>query len=197
MGECITVIRTTLAFGPFLIPEMKFCPGMHPTILGMGVMNQYAKAHPELLKLDGPEGDRLFMLLSAFREVALQIGAQLLEPMRPVTGLRIALLTRDKNFQSACPVSLGLHLLSLASNGCWTVLWHTFPMTELLILGPYSLHRHTKFSLPKDIHVATSRRFELPHRSRRCRKILRPQCDRPMPWRAPQHLLFRRRFPWS
>ncbi len=68
MGECTGVIMTMMAVGPFLIQDMKFCPGNAPPIVGMGIMNQYAKAHPELLKSDGPDGERLFMLLSAFRE---------------------------------------------------------------------------------------------------------------------------------
>jgi hypothetical protein len=53
---------------------------------------------------------------------------------------------------------------------------HT-PMIEVFNPGPHSLHRYPKFSLPEDIHVATGGRFELPHRSRRCGQVLRPQCD--------------------
>src|SRR5258708_26706053 len=68
MGECTGVITTMMAVCPFLIQDMKFCPGNAPPIVGMGVMNQYAKTHPQLLKSDGPDADRLFMLLSAFRE---------------------------------------------------------------------------------------------------------------------------------
>jgi hypothetical protein len=68
MGHCIGVISTMMAVGPFLIEDMRFCPGNAPTIIGAGVMNQYVKAHPDLLKSDGPDGDRLFLLLSAFRE---------------------------------------------------------------------------------------------------------------------------------
>jgi hypothetical protein len=68
MGECAGVVTTMMALGPYLLQDMKFCPGHAPPIVGMGVMNQYAKAHPELLKSDGPDGDRLFLLLSAFRE---------------------------------------------------------------------------------------------------------------------------------
>jgi len=68
MGHCLGVISTMMAVGPSLIQDMKFCPGNAPTMVGMGVMNQYAKAHPELLNSDGPDGTRLFMLSSAFRE---------------------------------------------------------------------------------------------------------------------------------
>jgi hypothetical protein len=68
MGQCFGVISTMMAVGPFLNEDMRFCPGNAPIIVGVGTMNQYTKAHPDLLKSDGPDGDRLYMLLSAFRE---------------------------------------------------------------------------------------------------------------------------------
>lgn len=63
MGQCTGTIRTMMAVGPVLVPELRFCPGAAPTILGLAAMNQYVKAHPDALN-----EDRLIMLNMAFRD---------------------------------------------------------------------------------------------------------------------------------
>jgi hypothetical protein len=63
MGACTGTIRTMMAVGPVLIPELRFCPGDAVTIQGFAAMNTYVKAHPDVLN-----GDRLSMLTLAFRD---------------------------------------------------------------------------------------------------------------------------------
>jgi hypothetical protein len=65
-GRCLGVIKTMIAVGPFLTNDMKFCPGEAAPIVGVGVVNRYVKAHPEVLNPDGD--DLLVMLMTAFRE---------------------------------------------------------------------------------------------------------------------------------
>jgi hypothetical protein len=64
-GRCFGAIKTMIAVGPFLTKDMKFCPGEATPIVGVGVVNRYVKAHPEVLN---PDGDLLVMLVTAFRE---------------------------------------------------------------------------------------------------------------------------------
>jgi hypothetical protein len=68
MGQCIGVISTLMVVGPYLDQVTRFCPPAGRAIYGMGAMNKYTKAHPEVLKPDAPHMDRLVMLIMAFRE---------------------------------------------------------------------------------------------------------------------------------
>jgi hypothetical protein len=67
-GRCLCVVKTMMSIGPFLTKDMKFCPGEAAPIVGIDVVNKYVKAHPEVLKADGPDGDLLVTLVTAFRE---------------------------------------------------------------------------------------------------------------------------------
>lgn len=64
IGECTGTIKTMIAIGPFLIPELRFCPGdFAPPINGLAAMNRYVREHPDVLN-----SDRLSMLTLAFRD---------------------------------------------------------------------------------------------------------------------------------
>jgi hypothetical protein len=52
MTECIAIVSTLMVVGPYLREEVKFCPNR--PILGMGAVNRYVKAHPDILKADAP-----------------------------------------------------------------------------------------------------------------------------------------------
>jgi Rap1a immunity proteins len=64
-GRCLGVIESMMSIGPFLPKNMKFCPGAATPVFGVGVVNGYFKAHPEMLN---PDGDLLVVLETAFRE---------------------------------------------------------------------------------------------------------------------------------
>jgi hypothetical protein len=68
MGECLGAIRSLMLVGPYLREDMKFCPDNGRTIFGMGAMNRYVKAHPDVLKSDTPNMDVTSMLILAFRD---------------------------------------------------------------------------------------------------------------------------------
>ena len=68
MGECLGVVGTLMLVGPYLREDMKFCPDSGRPIFGVGAMNKYVKAHPDVMNPDAPNMDRVSMLILAFRE---------------------------------------------------------------------------------------------------------------------------------
>jgi hypothetical protein len=67
-GDCLGAMRTLMVVGPYLREDLKFCPDSGRAIFGMAAMNGYVKAHPDVLKPDTPNMDRVSLLILAFRE---------------------------------------------------------------------------------------------------------------------------------
>jgi len=62
-GYCSAVIRVFLSLGPYLMPEMKYCPPDNIPLYGIAAFNQYLDAHPEL------QDEKFYpVIIQAFRE---------------------------------------------------------------------------------------------------------------------------------
>ena len=54
-GQCVGVVRAMMQLGPFLIPELRFCPpDPFGPIFGLGALNRYLRSHPDALSVVVP-----------------------------------------------------------------------------------------------------------------------------------------------
>jgi hypothetical protein len=63
-GYCLATLGTVMALGPFLAPDLKFCPPATCPVIGIGALSRYLNAHSDRLN-----DEKLSVMIQAFEEV--------------------------------------------------------------------------------------------------------------------------------